>query len=399
MPRPTLLCLASHFKGGRFLEAAHDAGARVLLLTREKFADEPWPMHAVDERFLMPVLHHDVELRHAVSYLARTRTFDRIVGLDEYDTPLAADLREHFRLPGLSASHARLFRDKLAMRVRAREAGVAVPDFVHLVNDDALRAFADRTPAPWVLKPRTEASAMGIHRLDRAEQLWAQRDALGDRHAQFLVEQFLPGDVYHVDSLVWDGEVVFCAPSVYGRPPMQVYQQGGVFLSRTVPPSDPVHDALHALNAQLLAAFGLEQGAAHVEFIRAEADGALYFLEAAARVGGAGIDVMVEAATGVNLWDGWARAEVAAAGGPAFALPERRAHHAGLVVCLARQPHPDLSAYDDPEVYHVFDKEHHAQMVLAGPDPDRVQTLLHTYARRFADDFLTTAPPQEQAED
>ena len=39
----TILCLASYYKGTSFLTAAKSLGARVILLTREKNADEPWP--------------------------------------------------------------------------------------------------------------------------------------------------------------------------------------------------------------------------------------------------------------------------------------------------------------------------------------------------------------------
>ena len=67
---------------------------------------------------------------------------------------------------------------------------------------------------------------------------------------------------------------------------------------------------MQAINAQLLEAFGLQRGVSHTEFIRA-GDGQIYFLETSARVGGAYIVDVVEAATGVNLWREWAKIEIA----------------------------------------------------------------------------------------
>lgn len=393
--RPTILCLASYFKGDRFLEAAHEAGARVVLLTREKLAEEPWPMHAVDERFLMPDLHAQPAVTHAVSYLARTRTIDRIVALDEYDTLTAAALREHLRLPGMGATTARYFRDKLAMRVRAREAGLPVPAFEHVLNHDRLRAFMDRVPPPWVLKPRTEASAMGIRKLHTPDALWAALDDLGDRQSFFLVEQYLPGDVFHVDAVVWEGAVVFASVQQYGRPPMDVYQGGGVFATRTRSPGSSPARSLRRHTRRLLDAFGMVSGVAHAEFIRS--GGRYHFLEVAARVGGAYIDRLLEAATGVNPWAAWARLEVAAARGEPFRLPTARPRPAGLVVCLARQPWPDLAAYDDPEVVWRLRKKHHAGLVVAARSDARVAALLADYAARFTEDFLATRPPLDQA--
>ena len=68
---PTILCLASYYKGASFLTAAKALGARVLLLTREKNAAEPWPRESIDEVFLMPDLRRRPDIFYAVSYLTR----------------------------------------------------------------------------------------------------------------------------------------------------------------------------------------------------------------------------------------------------------------------------------------------------------------------------------------
>ena len=81
----------------------------------------------------------------------------------------------------------------------------------------------------------------------------------------------------------------------------------------------------------------------HTEFIRGQ-DGEVYFLETSARVGGAYIVDVVEAATGVNLWREWAKIEIAGEHGR-YEPPSSRAGHAGIVLSLARQQEPDLSAY------------------------------------------------------
>jgi hypothetical protein len=66
------------------------------------------------------------------------------------------------------------------------------------------------------------------------------------------------------------------------------------------------------------------------------------------------------------------------------------------VISLARQERPDTSAYDDPEIVWRLDKRHHAGFVVASDDPARVASLLESYARRFAEDFLATLPPPEK---
>ena len=391
----TILCLASYFKGASFLTAAKRHGARVLLLTREKNADEPWPREDIDEVFLMPDLRRRPDIFYAVSYLTRANRLDAIVPLDDYDVETAAALREHLRLPGLGETNARYFRDKLAMRTQASAAGIPVPPFTPVFSYDRLRAYMDRVPSPWVLKPRSEAGAMGIRKMHSAEEVWRRLDELGDEQSFFHLEQFIPGEIYHVDSLVYDGRLLFAQPHKYARPPMTVAHEGGVFVSRTLPDGQEAR-AILDLNARLLAAFGLERGATHAEFIRG-ADGQYYFLEVAARVGGANIEQLVESASGLNLWGEWARMEIAHAQGQPYEVAPSRNDYAGILVCLARQEWPDLSGYSDPEVVYRVDKKHHAGLVVASPDPGRVESLLNDYANRFAGDFLAVLPPLDKA--
>jgi len=283
------------------------------------------------------------------------------------------------------------------MRSRARAAGIPCPDFVHAVNDAAVAAWAARVPPPWVLKPRAQAAAIGIRKIASAEQLREILDALGDARADYVLEQFLPGDVFHVDSLVFDRRVVFAVASAYASPPMTVAHEGGIFVTRTLADADPAAEALKAANARVLDSFGLLRGASHTEFIRGP-DGDLYFLETSARVGGAYIVDVVDAATGVNLWREWAKIEVAGEHG-AYATPPARTLSAGIVLSLARQEEPEMRGYDDPEIVRRIRKPHHAGLIVASPDERRVRDLLESYVARFYQDFHASAPPPERALD
>jgi biotin carboxylase len=302
----------------------------------------------------------------------------------------AAALREHLRIPGMGDTTARHFRDKLAMRVKARDHGVLVPEFVHALNRERIREFTGRVAPPWVLKPRSEASAVGIKKVGAAEDLWPLLEELGDRQSFYLIEQFIPGDIFHVDSVVWQGGPLFTAVSKYGQPPMAVAHGGGVFMTRTVPRDSAEAQALEALNQGLLRTLGLVRGVTHTEFIQG-GDGRFYFLETAARVGGANIAEVVEAARGVNLWREWARIEVAGEHGH-YELPPARDDYAGIVITLARQEWPDTSRYDDPEIVFRLRKRHHVGLLVASHDPARVEHLLHSYAERLLQDYSATLP-------
>jgi biotin carboxylase len=393
----TILCIATYHKGDEFLRECRRQGCRVLLLTEEKLRDAEWPRDSIDEFFYVRRDMPESDIRKGAGFLARTEHIDRIVALDDFDVETAAMLREYLYVPGMGETTGRGFRDKLAMRARARAAGITCPDFVHAVNQADIGAWISRVPPPWVLKPRSQAAAIGIKKIGAEADLWATLDMLGDDRPEYLLEQFVPGEVYHVDSLVFDRRVVFAAASRYGTPPMAVAHEGGIFVTRTLSDADDTAVALKVLNARLLEAFGMLRGVSHTEFIRAN-DGQLHFLETSARVGGAYIVDVVEAATGVNLWREWARIEIAGEHG-AYTPPEARASFAGIVLSLARQEWPDLGAYTDPEIVFRVHKRHHAGLIVASNDEGRVRTLVESYPARFYADFHASAPPPARALD
>jgi biotin carboxylase len=245
------------------------------------------------------------------------------------------------------------------------------------------------------LKPRQEASAIGIKKIRNPDELWPILEQVGDKQSSYLLERFIPGDVYHVDSVVSENKVVFANVSKYGKPPMNVAHGGGVFTSFTVPRGDAEDTALRQINLDLISALGLLRGVAHTEFIRAHKDGDFYFLECAARVGGAYIAEMVEAASDINLWREWARIEVAGGDG-SYNLPPVREEYAGVILSLSRQEDPDTSGYNDPEIVLRIKKHHHAGLILRSSDPHRVPKLLEDYSQRFAQDFVAVEPPKEK---
>jgi biotin carboxylase len=398
-PPTTILCLASYVKGQEFLRECKRLGCRVLLLTVEKHRDAEWPRESIDERFLMPDLRRREHVINAVSYLARSESIDRIVPLDEFDLEMASTLREHLRIPGMGETTVRYFRDKLAMRMRAKERGILVPEFVPIFNYDRIREYLAKVPPPWVLKPRHSASAIGIRKLERADQLWPILDELGDRQPFHLLERFVPGLVYHVDSIVSEGEVRFAEAHGYSNPPFEVYHGGGLFATKTLERGSAEERALIELNRNVAQTLGMVRGVLHTEFIQRAGDGRFYFLETAARVGGAFIVEMIEAATGVNLWREWARLEVANARGEKYDPPPPRREYAGLVISLARQEWPDTTAYSDPEIVWRLRKRHHAGLIVASASLLRVHEVLVAYMQRFREDFFATLPAATEAVD
>jgi biotin carboxylase len=408
MPAPAnrplnIVCLATYFKGVDFIRECKAHGCHVVLITKEKMLGEDWPRDSLDDLIAVPNDAGPALFIDLLAFLARNRRIDRVIALEEFDVVTAALMREHLCLPGLSSSRAKIFRDKLSMAVHSQRAGIKVPEFVQLLNQEEVNEYMKRVPGPWVIKPRSDVSAIGIKKVDQPNEVWGAieemnaRENLRERASYYVLARFIPGEVFHVDSLVNDGRVVFAGTNQYGRPPMQVAHQGGSYISRTVARSSADERALLHVNKKLIKALGLERGATHAEFIKSDADGQFYFLEIAARVGGAYIAEVLEAASGVNLWREWARLEIAD-GKPSTRVSPARKEYAGIVLSLAKQEQPDTSAYVDGEIIYRVKKRHHAGLIVRAQKLERVTELLDDYARRFAEDFVAVAPPPERPE-
>ena len=393
---PTILCISTYEKGQRFLKEAARLGANVLLLTVDKLEHADWPRESLTEFITMPENLTPAQVLNTVTYLARTNHIDRIVALDEFDLEVAALLREHMRLPGMGESLNRNFRDKFAMRVTAKQKGVPVPEFSGVFNYDDLHSFLRNVPGPWLLKPRTNASAIGIRKIESPDDLWPILDQLGDLQSHYVLERFVPGEIFHVEGVTWNGNVLFGAPYKYGKPPMQTMHQGGIFSTRALNRESVDALSLNTIHKQVIESLGLVSGVTHTEFIKSDSDGSFYFLETAARVGGAHIAEVVELASGINPWVEWARLEVATILGMEYTLPNLTYEYAGSVICLARQEHPDTSSYDAPEVVQRLERHHHAGLILRADKADRIENLIAEYTGRFLEDFCAVVPPPDK---
>jgi hypothetical protein len=388
----TFVCISNYFKGADFLIQLKKLGNKVYLITSEKLRDEPWPFDHVDEVFYMSGQDTDWNLEHlllGVGNLMKANKIDAIIALDDFDVEKATYLRENIRIDGMGQTTGRYFRDKLAMRMRAKSCGISNPNFCSLFNDHDINAFADTIPAPWVLKPRSEASASGIIKVYNKESLWIHITEMGNNRFKYLLEQFRPGDVYHCDSLVVNGKILFSITSKYLTTPMEISQGGGIFRSATIPYDSDDDKAIKVVNEQVIKGFGLKNGVAHSEYIKCKDNDKIYFLETSSRVGGAHIAEMVAEASNINLWKEWAAIEDALAKETKYTLPKIKKGYAGIVLTLSKFQHPDLSSFSDPEVCFRVPLDYHAGLIVKSDSSERILELLDDYADRLVKDFAT----------
>ena len=309
----TMLCIATYVKGTNSC-ARPRAGLPRAAAHRREAARRRLAARG-DRRVLLRAARHAARrLRKGAAHLARTERIDRIVALDDFDVETGRDAaRAPVRPRAWARRRRRAFRDKLAMRRRARSRGIPCPEFVHVLNHDAIDEWTSRVPPPWVLKPRAQAArdrhpeaavGRGAVARDRGARRRARRvPARAVRRRRRLPRRLASSSTASVRFAV--GEPV----QARRRWPWRM--KAASSSTRTLAGVGSAgRTRCWRCNARV-SSRSASSAARRTPSSSAPTTDAGYFLETSARVGGAHIVDVVEAATGINLWREWARVEIA----------------------------------------------------------------------------------------
>ncbi|MFF7361539.1 ATP-grasp domain-containing protein [Streptomyces sp. NPDC008125] len=249
-----------------------------------------------DDRALADAVHHQAGFKGLRA--------DRLVAITERLLLRAAELREELGLPGQTVREALLFRDKVRMKEHLSAHGIRVPEFAPFDEAAALDLLL-RTGAV-VAKPRLGSGARDIFVLRSRSEIASFAAEQGDRLAEFEVEEFIEGELFHVDSVVQDSKVLAAVAARYIDETTS-YTRLRPCRDVAVAPG-PRLDALLEFNESVLAAHPGFTGVTHHEmFVR---DGEIVFCEIGARAGGGGVIAGFLSRTGVNLDEAVIQAQV-----------------------------------------------------------------------------------------
>lgn len=235
--------------------------------------------------------------------LQASHHFDQIIAMSEFDLIRAARLRVVGDVPGQDVKSAVAYRDKARMKEVLRAQGIAVADHMRVTNATDLIQFADRTAFPLIVKPRMGAASVGVNRMDSADDLVAYLASepafRGDGDAGLIAERYIENQLYHVDGVVVDGEVVLCWPAEMSST-LGLYE-GAPIVSSLLAAEDPLREPLQDVTRAVLDALPTPSSAIfHAEVFRTP-DDELLLNEIACRIGGGRIRAVIKLAFGVDL--------------------------------------------------------------------------------------------------
>lgn len=232
----------------------------------------------------------DTRDKERVLEAARAENIDAIT-TDQTNVSVStvAYVAKHMHLRGIGEDLALQFTDKYEMRKKARELGIAVPNFRKAATLDEALAAGEALGYPLVIKPLDSQGSRGVFRLANPAEL--RRKFPGSLafsgQGAVIVEQFINGREFVADGFAMGGKYRTLDVGMqehFAGPGRFIANMCMVFSTAARLPEDlrKVEEA----NTRLIRGMGLPFGITHSEFILSDDDGRVYLVECAARGGG-----------------------------------------------------------------------------------------------------------------
>ncbi|MCF2907560.1 ATP-grasp domain-containing protein [Pseudoalteromonas sp. DL2-H2.2] len=215
---------------------------------------------------------------------------------------VAAKLREAFNLTGMNFEQTYRFRNKGEMKKILQKANIRVPYFGKLdLSKSEHKAYFEEIVAevglPFIIKPTMMACSNGVSKIESFDAFAEYLDD-AQPNIEYGYEEFISGKLYHCDSIVSNGEVIFSSACEYTNENMH-FQKGKSVISMPLPDDLAISQEILAFNKAVLNELGMEQGVNHLEVFKKGDE--LVFLEVACRAPGAVVVPMYERQFGFNF--------------------------------------------------------------------------------------------------
>ncbi len=223
----------------------------------------------------------------------------RIVSIYEKTVEIAGKLRERFNIPGINGEISNLMRNKFEMKQYLNSKGVKVTNFKKISKG----LYHNQLKFPLVIKPISGAATNFTYTINNNEELKEKLDRFSNN--DFVAEEYVKGDEYHVDLIIQNGKIVMNSVGKYRYNVLSTIEEAKPLCSIVYPPnsieSDKLLLSLVKENEKIVRLLNVDNCICHSEFFVTD-NSDIYFSEIAARMGGGPlIYPNIEHIYGINL--------------------------------------------------------------------------------------------------
>lgn len=194
-----------------------------------------------------------------------------VIAATEGGVELSDEVAHHLKLWHNPMEFSKARRDKGAMRQLLKKSGLSCPDFSLCASEEEVRDFAKNHFFPLIIKTPKGVMTSQVYECDTLESLVAsfhqicgKEDIYGNRAKYAVVEEFISGQEYIVDTFS-DGKKVH-ATDVWIYEKIHTISYKNIYYNiLSLPLSDPAVKPLIEYGIRVATVFGIERGPAHIE--------------------------------------------------------------------------------------------------------------------------------------
>jgi biotin carboxylase len=271
----------------------------IIILTSPSEAELYSPQFKQDDRikFISVDMRNNAKITDIVENISREAIIENIVAIEEGRLMLAAKLRDIFSVKGMSYKEIIKFRNKFDMKKVLINSKVYITNFQMYKNELQAEKFLNKYKKI-VIKPVTGAGSADTYIIDSITDLKKTTGKLKP-YKKYIVERFIKGDLYHCDSVVKNGEILFTNIMLYILPTLDFKKNN--FLAAVSEDDEDIIREINKAIEEIIKDFKIENGVTHTE-VFVDENKKVTFGEIGLRTGGAAVEEAVQELYGVNLF-------------------------------------------------------------------------------------------------
>ncbi len=217
---------------------------------------------------------------------AKQEKIDGVVNATEFAVLVSSYVAEKLNLPGLNFETAKIVKNKYEIRKKMLENGITnVPQFFEVENIEQLNDIKGKIKFPVIIKPASGLGSLHVYRIDDFETLSEKIIEVidGSFNKKALIETFITGQEYGVESFVYNGKVFVLGIMKKNMTPLPYRSELGHIIPSELP--EEIENKIKNVVTNLIMTLKINAGAVNMDLILSE-DNEVFIIDVGARMGG-----------------------------------------------------------------------------------------------------------------